>query len=414
MTSGDKFFISVLQHRDAETLAKTVKRWLSAEELGQYKFITNYFKEYGELPGLKAFTDKYSHDASGVDAKPGYYLEQMRERHIFASLAEGVPPLMAALKKDPMGTYQKFREVIEEVDADYYTSKDKYYSEGAATRYKEYLTWKETKGVTYLSMGHDLLDSLFYGYRKADLITIGGRAGVKKTWLIILLALLMEEVVPGDMGDIMFISNEMPTDEIEGRFDCVRFQLGYEAFLKGELTPSEERRYERGLETLSKKRSKFLFLENCSTIDELSAKIHLYEPAICFIDGSYLMEPSIPEGWEKITFITRNLKQIAKNTYTPIINTTQLKRATGKSAKKLHTDEQDEFAYSNSYVQDSDIAFRMFQDSDMVYDETVGVSVAKGRRVKAGTTFHFVAPLNSMDLQIELPASTHKEPEVEW
>ena len=116
------------------------------------------------------------------------------------------------------------------------------------------------------------------------------------------------------------------------------------------------------------------------------------------------------EGWERIVYITRNLKQIAKNFKVPIINTTQLKRGSSKSGSKFSLDGQDDFAYSSSYSQDSDIAIRMFQDADMKFHDLIGCEVVKGRRVIGGTTLIFQNDLNNMVQSITLPADEPVEP----
>ena len=122
------------------------------------------------------------------------------------------------------------------------------------------------------------------------------------------------------------------------------------------------------------------------------------------------MESKMAEGWERIVYITRNLKQIAKNFKVPIINTTQLKRGSSKSGSKFSLDGQDDFAYSSSYSQDSDIAIRMFQDADMKFHDLIGCEVVKGRRVIGGTTLIFQNDLNNMVQSITLPADEPVEP----
>ena len=123
------------------------------------------------------------------------------------------------------------------------------------------------------------------------------------------------------------------------------------------------------------------------------------------------MESRQTEGWEKIAYITRNLKRIAKSFKTPIINTTQLRRGSGKTGSKFALDGQDDFAYGSSFVQDSDIAIRMFQTADMKYNELVGLEVVKGRRAPAGTTLTFQNDLSNMVHSITKPVEKHK-PEI--
>ena len=128
-----------------------------------------------------------------------------------------------------------------------------------------------------------------------------------------------EESTGVGYGDILFITNEMGEEEIKERLDCIKFRLPYERFLKGSLTEREKNRYYRGLDGLKKKKSKIRILYSCQTIDELTTYVGLYKPSAVFIDGSYLMESKMAEGWERIVYITRNLKQIAKNFKVPII-----------------------------------------------------------------------------------------------
>ena len=70
----------------------------------------------------------------------------------------------------------------------------------------------------------------------------------------------------------------------------------------------------------------------------------LYQPSAVFVDGSYLMESKMQEGWEKIVYITRNLKRLAKNFKTPIINTTQLKRGSSTTASQFSMAGMEDFA----------------------------------------------------------------------
>ena len=116
------------------------------------------------------------------------------------------------------------------------------------------------------------------------------------------------------------------------------------------------------------------------------------------------MEPRLQEGWEKIVYVTRNLKRLAKNFQAPILNTTLLKRGATKTGSKFALDGQDEFAYSSSYAQDSDIAMRMYQDADMKFHDLIALEVVKGRRVVSGTTLIFQNDLENMCHSITLPA----------
>jgi replicative DNA helicase len=761
MTVAEQLFVACLSKKDGKNFSKIQRKWLDGEELLQHNFVHDYYKDYGELVGVKTFCEKFKLPES-VDARPTYYLNKVKERFIFATLSDKIPKLVRGIEKDPRGKLSELQEVVSELMVDSVESKDVLYSDDIDLRKSEYEDRMKSRGVTYLSMGSEVMDSTFYGYRKQDLITIGGRAGQGKclgkgtkvlmydlttknvedvvvgdrlmgpdgnvrnvlnvatgteqmywvrqvrgedyrvneshilslrvpktkahratingkrvyqscettwstenlsvreyltrpksfkkaakgyksfgmefpdstleidpyflgiwlgdghsrelcitnidseildycakyaesfggsfencpsspiiyrmkgcgrlreimdslklikgrykkhtgrkhipmeyiktsrenrlqllaglidsdgylgqnsfevtfklkelhenlvllcrtlglavstsiklvngvlyykaniygntdeiptriprkkaserkqiknanhtgvtvekdvvdtyygftidgdhlfcladftvthnTWYLVYLAFLLDKVLKerelmGDtFGEILFISNEMGEEEIKERIDCLTFKLPYERFLSGKLTEREKLRYYKGLDSLKENRSKIRILESCQTIEDLTTHIGMYKPSVVFIDGSYLMEPKMAEGWEKIVYVTRNLKRVAKAFKVPIINTTQLKRGAGKGGSKTAADSQDDFAYSNSYVQDSDIAMRMFQDPDMKFHDLVGMEVAKGRRVKAGTVLMFQNDLENVCHSITLPTE-HEEPE---
>jgi len=418
MTTGELLLVACVKRGDQKILSVIQKKWLDGSEVVQHHFIMEYFREHGELIGAAAFCEKFGLDIKGVDARPTYYLNEVKERFIFATLSEKIPKLIRSIKAAPRETLLELQGVISSLAVDAIESKDILYSEDSDLRKRDYEERMKSLGVTYLSMGADDMDSVFYGYRKQDLITIGGRAGQGKSWLLVFLTFLLEQVLKrraelgDDFGDILFITNEMGEEEIKERIDCLKFGLPYEAFMKGTLTSRQQRRYYKGLDAMKTEKSKIRIVYSCQTIDELSTLIGLYRPAAVFIDGSYLMEGKMAESWEKIVFITRNLKRLAKGFKVPIINTTQMKRGTGKGSSKGTLDGQDDFAYSGSYAQDSDIAFRMFQDPDMKFHDLVGVEVVKGRRVVAGTTIIFQNDLTNMNHSLTLPADgTLGEPE---
>ena len=420
VTAGEQLMMACLKHKDQKVFSLIQRKWLDGSEVRQYKFIMSYYKEHGELVGAKTFSEKFHLDLSEADSRPAFYLNAIKERFIFATMTDNIPRILKGVKEDPRERLYELQSLVATLAVDAVESKDVLYSEDTEQRVRDYEEKMKSLGVTYLSMGAPDMDKVFFGYRRHDLITIGGKAGQGKSWLMVYLVFLLERVIiekeeaTGEtLGDILFITNEMGEDEIKERIDCLKFRLPYKSLLAGTLTDRERNRYYRGLESLKKTRSKIRIVYSCQTIDELSTYMGLYQPSAVFIDGSYLMEGKMQEGWEKIVFITRNLKRLAKNFRVPIINTTQLKRGSSKSGSKFALDGQDDFAYSSSYSQDSDIAIRMYQDADMKFHDLVGCEVVKGRRVISGTTIIFQNNLDRVLHSLTLAADdTTAEPEI--
>lgn len=411
--------MAALQRGELKPIGSAKSEWFDEKERRGYTFVREYFKEHGELPSLEVYLDKFKLGVPGTLGRPGFYLRELKNRHISTSLTSEIPKIMAALGTDPTAGLTQLQETIGKLKTDTFISRDVTYSDVAKDRFKAYQERVATKGVVHLSTGVDTFDKTFYGYRSADLITIGGRSGIGKSWLLIYLALQLEAALKeaaeaGTIwGPILFITNEMPEDEIIERVDCLKFKLPYADFMDGTLKRVHKIRYKRALEKLEDEGSFIRFHYNCSTIEELNILIDMHEPCLVVLDGSYLMEQQLGEGWEKITFITRNLKSIAKSKRTPIINSTQLRRATGKGSHKMSIDAQDDFAYSQSYTMDSDIALRMYQTADMVFNSEIGIEVAKGRRIKPNTRYIFTNNLTTMEQTIVLEEE-HEKTEVVW
>lgn len=413
MTIADKLFLAILKYSDIKMLTKIQRDWLDSSEIPKYNYIIEYYKDNQELVGLKSFCSQFKLDPDEADSRPSLYLKNLKERFIFAEISERVPSLLKKAKSNPRQVLDLLTELVGELNSEEGTSTDSRYSDDVDERKLAYSERRKNDGVTYLSMGHPLLDKLFNGYGKTDLITFAGRAGSKKTWLLCYLAVICELTLPEGFNDILFITNEMTSEQIRDRMDVIRFELPFSPFLKGQLNRGEYQRFLKGLDTLEDTRSRLILSENVSTLDEVAEKIILYRPSITFIDGSYLLDQQIQkQEWERIQIITRSLKKIAKNKThpCPIINTTQMKRGSGKKSSGTSFDAQDEFAFGNSYVQDSDIAIRMFSDKEMQFRQEVGLQIAKGRNVDSLIQPLFIANLNKPLFDFALSEEEYVEP----
>ena len=400
----DRALLSILKNKDEQTLLRINTEWLDAKELIRYRYVTDYYKENSELVSVRDFCAKFAVDRSEGESKPSLYIRELKDRYLFAEISEVIPNIIkkARSKTDSRALLDELTELVSKLNSEEVISKEYLYSDRAIDRLEEYDERVRTGGITYMSYGNAVLDKLYHGLRKTDLVTFGGKAGSKKTWLLCYLAVIMEAVLPEELGDLLFVTNEVPATEIEERIDCIRFYLPYGKFLDGTLSRTERRRYVRGVDEMET--SRIRIIENCTSLEELRFKVKLYSPSACLLDGSYLMEGrSTRPEWEKITLITRGLKVITNNDKCPILNTTQLKGGGGKKEKGLATDAQDEFAYSKSYAADSDLAVMMFAEKEMIFRHEVGMQTAKGRRAKPGVTPLFLCDLTEMKLDFMMP-----------
>lgn len=399
----DRLITALIKENKPENLFRVNRNWLEADDLEVLDFMREYLIDYNELPNFQVVNTKYPDLNLPVSGGRFLFeLKLLRERHVYSSLAQKLPSIIKDLRNDPLKKVTELQEVVADCMSDDSKSTDSPYAKDASQRHAEYLARIQNKGVTYLSMGHPVLDKLFFGWEKGALVTLAARSGLGKTWFLLRMALLTEAMMPDDFGVLLVFSFEMPAESLKERLDCMRFGLDYDRFKHGELTRAESIRYKKGLEELEQKGSKIVIIDEAFTIDDVHSKILLYMPSIVFIDGSYMLEPDAEEDWKKIVKITRNLKGITRKKGIPIFNTTQMKRGTGTKKSKSSFEAQDDFAWGTSFIQDSDLSITAYQTPQMQYDYEIGFQIAKGRNIKPGTQLIWYNNLVTMEFDFEI------------
>jgi replicative DNA helicase len=130
----------------------------------------------------------------------------------------------------------------------------------------------------------------------------------------------------------LFLSKEMPTEQVCDRFESLIFGLSYSRFRSGALSPKEMRLW-------SLKRHRLTNLPLIISGDEtlegvgfsyIISKIQQYKPEVVFVDGAYLLSPekvlTRAPLVERLACISRQFKAIAKATKTVIIEVVQMNR----------------------------------------------------------------------------------------
>lgn len=410
MTEGFKYLTSILLNNSIKSFSKISIEWFSPEEEEAYEYLRDYLGKNYRLPKVNTFIREFSHISiikEDCEAKPEYYIESLLKRHTYTILATEIPKILRKAKADPTASKDLILDTLMNKSLTKASAKISEYGKDTISRFDKYEETEGTGGVTYLSSGISIMDEIMGGWSASSLYTIAGRSGIGKTFLLCYLILQIEEALQyGDYEEdfksrpILLASNEMPVQEIKERLDCIRFGLPYGSFMKGTLDKSQKDRYFRGLKKL---KSNIIIIPNVMTNQELESYLSFLRPSICFVDGSYLMNKNKKEAtWERVQYTTQHLKEIANDTGTPIVNTTQLKRGSGKQENSYSFDAQEEFAFGGSFIQDSDVAISLYQDPNMSFRGEVGIQFAKGRRVdleNSGMIWTF--SLSDMNFSIE-------------
>lgn len=179
-------------------------------------------------------------------------------------------------------------------------------------------------GVTF---GLDFLDKRCGGCQPGDLITIVGRPGSMKTFLLLHMAVEAHKagnnvlIIPTEMSDIQYFRRLLG---LRTELSVNRIKFGQLSTLIGEEILKHEKKL---LEETPNK----LYLADASlsiSIADVKATAHIYKPDVIYVDGGYLLQPAIQQKSEfsKVSAVVTDLKLLGRELGIPIICTYQLGR----------------------------------------------------------------------------------------
>lgn len=163
---------------------------------------------------------------------------------------------------------------------------------------------------------------------------------------------------------VLFVSNEMPEQQIARRIDAVHFKLPYKQFRAGLLPDPLEQKYIEGIKRM-KDNTDLWIVSDTHGITSIATKIDQYKPDIVLIDGLYLLQDDrgARTSWERVSNISRDTKRLARQKQIPIVATTQFNRAVDDIRPEKVT--LSNIGFSDSLGQDADVVIGLFKTKDM-------------------------------------------------
>ena len=234
----NSLIFSVIATNDTNTLFRTKDEFVTAKELPVLEFVKEYFRKYNKLPDYNTVEVKCSVQLEDNTESSQYWLDEIIEKYKESVIEKAV----IDSAKDRSSAIDNFQKALIDVNVEV-DSRIANYSEGAR-RAASYDARKGTGGVTYISTGREELDDFSLGFKRADLWTIGGHEGIGKSWLLLRMADAVDQYFI-DFSfdkDILIVSGEMESSEMEERLDTIRCEVSYQRLSRGELTPAEERK----------------------------------------------------------------------------------------------------------------------------------------------------------------------------
>jgi replicative DNA helicase len=245
-----------------------------------------------------------------------------------------------------------------------------------------------------LPTGFRDVDELLGGLQRSDLLIFAGRPGMGKTSFLLSVALNAAKL----NARIAIFTMEMGNEQIVQRFVSMETGINTQRLRTGQLNQQEWSRFVQASGRLANLR---VFIDDTPAMTPIQMRtkcrrlMHEYGLDLVIVDYMQLMNAG--GGYEnnrvqEISFISRSLKELARELNVPVFSAAQLSRAVEQRQDKrpLLSDLRE----SGSIEQDADIVAFLYRDA--VYNEATefpnraDIIIAKHRNGPTGTiSLHF-------------------------
>lgn len=244
--------------------------------------------------------------------------------------------------------------------------------------------YKNGAGITGISTGYNLMDKALNGFNKGDLIILAARPSMGKTTLA--LNLFFNTILKGSKA-AAFFSLEMTKEQLLTKAISSISHIEHGSLLKGSLQEDEFPILVNTLNILEEKENAAIYdtMSDMSEIKRECKKLKMQSRLdAVFIDYLQLIitKEKFPNRTAEVTYISSQLKLLAKELNVPVICLSQLNRAV--EARAFHMPGLADLRDSGSIEQDADIIMFLYRedyyDPDSEEKNLIHILVQKNRQ----------------------------------
>ena len=348
----------------------------------EFGFISRHLKEYGNIPDLASFLNKFpDFEVINVTEPTSYLLKELTEDRNTRFLAK---------------TFNTVRKLLSEGKTDEamrvfsHSSEDMINSTPMETvdllssreRFDDYVERCSDFSRFYIRTGFKELDDLIGGWdRNEELATIAARPGVGKSWILLVVAkAALEQGLR-----VGIYSGEMSERKVGYRFDTLVSHISNSAITRGkEYVQNEYRDYIDSLSTKYRGCIKVLtpaMISGPAGVTALRAFIEKENLDILCVDQHSLLEDdrNAKNPVERAANISKDLKNLQVLKKIPIIAVSQQNRAAAENGAGTAN-----IAQSDRIAQDSTIILFIEQK-----DNVLTLNLAKARDATNNKKLHY-------------------------
>jgi len=257
------------------------------------------------------------------------------------------------------------------------------------------------------------LDRLLGGLQKSDLLIIAGRPGMGKTGFLLSVA---KNAAQKHKKHVAIFSLEMSNEQLVQRLIAQETAIDTQRLRSGKLNEDEWPKFTHAIEVLSDTK---IFLDDTPAITPIQLRtkcrrLHLeYHLDLIIVDYLQLMsgDSRNDNRVQEVSYISRNLKVLARELDVPVLTAAQLSRAVEQRADKRPV--LSDLRESGSLEQDADIVMFIHRPDAMEKDNPraniAEIIVAKHRNGPTHTGIEMVFLSNLARFENAAPAPSSRK-----
>lgn len=372
--------------------AKLPPKIFTSQEKPAYQFCVDHLAEHGVLPAESTLAHELGVTLPEADEPPTYWLNRLDTRHRYNVLRKAVQESREALQGNQSN---KALALLEAAVLDLTEHKQRHdivnVKEEAAGLIEQDLHLKQKLGMDFgIQTGWPYLDDLSGGFQPGDYISVVGRPGQGKSYLMLFIAIHMWQTTGKTP---LFVSMEMLPLPLVQRVAAMLTQTPSKLFMKAGLGGKAKDNVLSGLQQIADSDMPPFYIVNgnlSAKPSEVLALTKQLKPDCVFIDGAYLMQMDTPQtiDWVRIKSTVEECKStIAQGMSIPVVGSFQFSKPPKKVGKKDPKKDRptlDDIGGSDAIAQISTMILGLLQDETIDTIERKRIEVLKGRNGEFG------------------------------
>lgn len=402
MSEGLRLLGSIIETGSSAILLRTDRERFTTEEQVAYDFVSDFYRQYREMPQPDTVRAEIGVVLPVPNQSLEWYVNQVEDRYVFNAMRDSY-----AAMREPMRVRDvaAMRELANEMNAVAGTRRERGQSVMGIGQALGLVTARLRStmgqgGITGIETPWPSYDMITGGYQNADLITIVGRPGVAKTYNI-----LSQAMAAHDAGhSAVVVTTEMGIEQLARRYAALKIGVNPTLLKTNMISTYTMRRIESlGVELLEDERFRIFSVGMGAKVSAIEALLQEYGPNICYVDGTYLLHPSVKgqmKRIERVGEVFDELKGLSISADIPIVNTMQFNRQAGKGGQDGSLEN---IGFTDAVGQHSSIVIALKMGPTENPFESRTMNFMKGREGEIGDVhMHFkFAPVNMSELEPE-------------